>query len=110
MVLYRCFFFNDTATTEIYTYGHTLSLHDALPILPPCTSVAVRATKRPTSPVWDLAWHAIRAASSGAASKAWAAYHTSDLHGSFFAVISAHMCLTAWKLPITRPNCSRCPA
>src|SRR2546422_3096732 len=25
----RCFFFNDTATTEIYT----LSLHDALPIL-----------------------------------------------------------------------------
>src|SRR3546814_16415496 len=26
------FFFNDTATTEIYTYGHSLSLHDALPI------------------------------------------------------------------------------
>src|SRR3546814_1594785 len=26
------FLFNDTATTEIYTYGHTLSLHDALPI------------------------------------------------------------------------------
>src|SRR3546814_4856606 len=25
-------FFNDTATTEIYTYFHTLSLHDALPI------------------------------------------------------------------------------
>src|SRR3546814_2490437 len=23
---------NDTATTVIYTYGHTLSLHDALPI------------------------------------------------------------------------------
>src|SRR3546814_15036216 len=31
------FFFNDTATTEIDTYVHTLSLHDALPIfrLPP---------------------------------------------------------------------------
>src|ERR1035437_11025471 len=27
-----CFFFNDTATTEIYT----LSLHDALPICPRC--------------------------------------------------------------------------
>src|SRR3712207_9577070 len=27
-----CFFFNDTATTEIYT----LSLHDALPISQPC--------------------------------------------------------------------------
>src|SRR3546814_9609702 len=26
------FFFNRTATTEIYTYLHTLSLHDALPI------------------------------------------------------------------------------
>src|SRR3546814_904753 len=26
------FFFNETATTEIYTYLHTLSLHDALPI------------------------------------------------------------------------------
>src|SRR3546814_10681789 len=26
------FYFNDTATTEIYTYGHTLSLHVALPI------------------------------------------------------------------------------
>src|SRR5260370_9168320 len=30
------FFFNDTATTEIYT----LSLHDALPILPRSTSCA----------------------------------------------------------------------
>src|SRR3712207_7045085 len=29
-MIYKCFFFNDTATTEIYT----LSLHDALPISP----------------------------------------------------------------------------
>src|SRR5213594_2030658 len=29
------FFFNDTATTEIYTSVHTLSLHDALPISRP---------------------------------------------------------------------------
>src|SRR3546814_14070191 len=35
MVSFFCFF-NDTATTEIYTYLHTLSLHDALPI---CKSV-----------------------------------------------------------------------
>src|SRR3546814_5712125 len=27
-----CFFFKDPATTEIYTYCHPLSLHDALPI------------------------------------------------------------------------------
>src|SRR3546814_13267003 len=31
MVAVVCFV-NDTATTEIYTYLHTLSLHDALPI------------------------------------------------------------------------------
>src|ERR1043165_10260827 len=31
---HSCFFFNDTATTEIYT----LSLHDALPILSGCTA------------------------------------------------------------------------
>src|SRR3712207_6991994 len=41
MCLYMLmFFFNDTATTEIYT----LSLHDALPILPP-----VRITERSRS-------------------------------------------------------------
>src|SRR3546814_10987091 len=31
-LLCYCFFLNNTATTGIYTYGHTLSLHDALPI------------------------------------------------------------------------------
>src|SRR3546814_19424945 len=36
MFFYRMLFlfFNDTATTEIYTYIHTLSLHDALPLSP----------------------------------------------------------------------------
>src|SRR3546814_11094021 len=34
LLLIFCFFFKHTATTEIYTYGHTLSLHDALPIWP----------------------------------------------------------------------------
>src|SRR5216110_522739 len=36
--LFFCFFFffNDTATTEIYTSSHTLSLHDALPIWASC--------------------------------------------------------------------------
>ena len=32
LLLEKNFFFNDTATTEIYTPGYTLSLHDALPI------------------------------------------------------------------------------
>src|SRR3546814_18972513 len=47
------FFLNDTATTEIYTYLHTLSLHDALPIwsLPKIAALKrlLRATERPTS-------------------------------------------------------------
>src|SRR2546425_2411292 len=38
------FFFNDTATTEIYT----LSLHDALPIFP-CNSVAASFRSQPPS-------------------------------------------------------------
>src|SRR3546814_17533159 len=33
--LFSLFLFNDTATTWIYTYLHTLSLHDALPISHP---------------------------------------------------------------------------
>src|SRR3546814_424714 len=37
------FFLNEPATTEIYTYGHTLSLHDPLPIW--FTSASARARK-----------------------------------------------------------------
>src|SRR3546814_11596501 len=33
------FFFNDTATTEFYTYLHALSLRDALPISAPGAGV-----------------------------------------------------------------------
>src|SRR3546814_20918533 len=32
LLLFIHFFFNATATTEIYTYCHTLSLHYALPL------------------------------------------------------------------------------
>src|SRR2546426_5634204 len=45
MLRYKLFFFNDTATTEIYT----LSLHDALPISPaPATAAAPAASTPPT--------------------------------------------------------------
>src|SRR3546814_4913929 len=40
------FFFTDSATTEIYTYLHTLSLHDALPISRPCPRAARRPARR----------------------------------------------------------------
>src|SRR3712207_8449184 len=42
------FFFNDTATTEIYT----LSLHDALPIFAPAAVVVGAVTMGPRSSIW----------------------------------------------------------
>src|SRR3546814_12127620 len=44
------FFFNDTATTEIYTYWHTLSLHDALPIFAASPLRRVAPTPPPKPP------------------------------------------------------------
>src|SRR6266702_8683622 len=49
------FFFNDTATTEIYT----LSLHDALPIAAPWSALFPEARDRaiaPLSAFWATAW------------------------------------------------------
>src|SRR3546814_5868573 len=47
-------FFKDTATTEIYTVGHTLSLHDALPIycngVRPSTAANTRLRCCPLNP------------------------------------------------------------
>src|SRR2546430_7943957 len=61
------FFFNDTATTEIYT----LSLHDALPISP---SV-------PTAPC--AAWHSSAADTAGPSlAPCWSATRRSEEHTS----------------------------
>src|SRR5690349_24445007 len=57
------FFFNDTATTEIYT----LSLHDALPILP------ANSTERPAVAI------AVTVACSGSAPSCRSEEHTSEL-------------------------------
>src|SRR3546814_19571385 len=56
------FFLNDTATTQIYTYLHTLSLHDALPIcsvlntlrIPALTSMLARKERNPPAPGTEL--------------------------------------------------------
>src|SRR3546814_17268452 len=55
------FFFNDTSTTEIYTYCHTLSLHDALPIFIFLFLGSMRATIIPsiTVPICLLATCAV---------------------------------------------------
>src|SRR3546814_18772792 len=44
------FFFNDTATTEIYTYRHTLSLRDSLPIFD-LGDVRIRYKNRVAEPI-----------------------------------------------------------
>src|SRR3712207_9456118 len=89
MYIYLCFFFNDTATTEIYT----LSLHDALPIylslLPEWsrTSVAGQSAQcvRPTSP--DLALCAVTRISSYARSvRSRSEEHTSELQSRQYLV------------------------
>src|SRR5437762_14171884 len=62
------FFFNDTATTEIYT----LSLHDALPI---CTSRNLRLTLRLISFSWKTPSAAFRSEE-----------HTSELQSPMYLV------------------------
>src|SRR3546814_20927077 len=47
-------FFNYTATTEIYTYCHTLSLHDALPISPGTNPAAPKPHPTASLYVGDL--------------------------------------------------------
>src|SRR3546814_19229049 len=42
-VFISLFFFDATATTELYTYCHTLSLHDALPIFLVSAAAAIIA-------------------------------------------------------------------
>src|SRR3546814_20568837 len=49
------FFFNDPATTEIYTSGHTLSLHDARPIFPTLKRMFVfPIAYSDHTPGWDM--------------------------------------------------------
>src|SRR3712207_8451905 len=73
------FFFNDTATTEIYT----LSLHDALPILSPqqiqCGGVTDAAGHRVTD-------HALQSSSSAHRSEGRSEEHTSELQSRQYLV------------------------
>src|SRR5436853_5595665 len=68
MSFFPFFFFNDTATTEIYT----LSLHDALPISP-------RALARPPSPIPPVSSPARGHATTSRHLKERSEEHTSEL-------------------------------
>src|SRR3712207_7489825 len=82
------FFFNDTATTEIYT----LSLHDALPISVALADLAARDERPPCSPAALETMNANDAASSRAAAphpvgrRARSEEHTSELQSRQYLV------------------------
>src|SRR3546814_15379545 len=93
------FFFNDTATTEIYTYLHTLSLHDALPIsakasLTPTALQSAFDTPRNRKPprLLDIAAIAQRSEE-----------HTSELQ-SLMRISYAVFCLKKKKIEHERRN------
>src|SRR3546814_10152968 len=87
-------FFNDTATTEIYTYGHTLSLHDALPILEDRTSIPCRLIMsrilKSGSPI--LMWRALASSLRAMAQPSRSEEHTSELQ-SLMRISYAVFCL-----------------
>src|SRR5213594_3660006 len=85
------FFFNDAATTEIYTSVHTLSLHDALPIS------------------WDLrTFRRIRSQPRAAAARRRSEEHTSELQ-SRTLISYAVFCLKKKNTLMMRtlPTCLR---
>src|SRR3712207_9048809 len=92
MLCVLCFFFNDTATTEIYT----LSLHDALPISGPARPVrrapclAPPAPERAVTPAAPAAAGVARAPAAAAAAAVAAAArseeHTSELQSRQYLV------------------------
>src|SRR3712207_8339203 len=86
---YLCFFFNDTATTEIYT----LSLHDALPIYPPgstsrtsVSSTSATRPRRPTSTIVTIGVPAATYAPRGSAVSTRSEEHTSELQSRQYLV------------------------
>src|SRR3712207_8857281 len=90
MLVSLFFFFNDTATTEIYT----LSLHDALPIsVPTRTSGSASwpgwcprtSTIHPTPPSWPTTWPSCLRRTSGRG-RSRSEEHTSELQSRQYLV------------------------
>src|SRR3546814_3150284 len=83
------FFFNETSTTEFYTYWHTLSLHDALPI---CS----RAARWCRSRRWRSCTAAAASSASPSSSRRRSEEHTSELQ-SLMRISYAVFCLKKKK-------------
>src|SRR6266481_7338329 len=78
------FFFNDTATTEIYT----LSLHDALPIFPSRTGCSTSTT----APAWSPSPR-----QSGPSGSRWTDRKSTRLNSSHSSISYAVFCLKKKK-------------
>src|SRR3546814_12846768 len=100
--IFICFFFNYTATTEIYTYRHTLSLHDALPIFPTlcifCLGPALKMSDTPPEMVRPCGSRRC-APASNVVSGARSEEHTSELQ-SLMRISYAVFCLKKKKYKI----------
>src|SRR2546427_12494895 len=73
--VFSLFFFNDTATTEIYT----LSLHDALPILPACSGCEDALRRRITSRLISRCVPSMACLPASVAASLRSEEHTSEL-------------------------------
>src|SRR3712207_9573295 len=81
LIIRSFFFFNDTATTEIYT----LSLHDALPISSVCrASFCARFTK--SWPNVDMNWSGVLGRSPSCEIGSRSEEHTSELQSRQYLV------------------------
>ncbi len=75
--------------------------------MPPCTWMFICALCTAGAKVSCAAMAAARSNSSAESPEARAASHTAAVASSAATSMSAQWCLTAWKVPIVRPNCTR---
>ena len=75
--------------------------------MPPCTWMFICALCTAGAKVNCAAMEAARTNSSAESPEARAASHTAAVASSVATSMSAQWCLTAWKVPIVRPNCTR---
>src|SRR3546814_2726409 len=96
VVMSLYYVFKDTATTEIYTYCHTLSLHDALPISTVRSTSSSGRRSSPSSAAprrwWTSTTAGASAACAGTCCASRSEEHTSELQ-SLMRISYAVFCL-----------------